>query len=47
MMGRQYVSESILNKKEVTLDVSHLPDGLHIVKMRGADKTHAFRIIKR
>jgi hypothetical protein len=47
MIGRQFVSEQISGKKEVTLNVSHLTSGLHIVKMRGTANAHAFRIIKR
>jgi hypothetical protein len=47
MIGRQFVSESIFGKKEVTLNVSHLTSGLHIVKMRSASNSQAFRIIKR
>jgi hypothetical protein len=47
LIGRQHISESIFGKQEVTLDVSHLAGGLHIVKMRGGEKSHAFRIIKK
>jgi hypothetical protein len=47
LIGRHHVSESIFGKKEVSLDVSTLTGGLHIVKMRGRDKNHAFRIIKK
>jgi hypothetical protein len=47
LIGRHHISESILGKKEVTLNVSELTRGFHIVKMRGRAKSEAFRIVKK
>jgi hypothetical protein len=47
LVGRQVMSQSIMGKDHVTLDVRALTGGLHIVRMRGADRDHAFRIIKK
>ena len=46
ILGRQRVSEPILGKKELALNVSTLTGGLHIVRMRGQERNHTFRIIK-
>lgn len=47
LIGRNHISESIAGKKEVTLDVRALTGGLHIVKMKGKNKSYSFRIIKK
>jgi hypothetical protein len=47
LIGRQQISESILGKKEVTVDVQELAAGLHVVILKGRGKNHAFRIIKK
>jgi hypothetical protein len=47
LIGRHHISEPIFGKKEVTLDVSELTRGFHIVKMRGRTRSEAFRIVKK
>jgi hypothetical protein len=47
MLGRIQISENIKNKKEVTINVMPLHNGVYIVRMRGHDKRHAFRIRKK
>jgi hypothetical protein len=47
MLGRTQISESIYNKKEVTIDVASLFSGMYIVRLRGTDRRHVFRIIKK
>jgi hypothetical protein len=47
MIGRHHISEGIAGRKEITLNVSMLPGGLHIVKLRGRTRSEAFRIIRK
>jgi hypothetical protein len=47
LIGRSFISEPIFGMKEVTLDVTCLTGGLHIVKMSGRAKIHTFRIMKK
>jgi uncharacterized protein YjdB len=47
LIGRYHLSQSILGQKSITLDVRSLGAGFHIVKMRGRDKSHNFRIIRK
>jgi hypothetical protein len=46
-IGKQHLAESIVGKKEVTLDVTGLGSGVHFIKMQGWNRNHVFRIIKR
>jgi hypothetical protein len=47
LLGRSNIRKSIMGQREVTLDVSTLGTGLHVVRMRGMKRTEAFRIIKK
>jgi hypothetical protein len=47
LVGRNVVSKSIINEKEVTLDVRSLTGGIHVVKMIGRSKNQTFRILKK
>lgn len=47
LVGRSYISEPITGKKEITLNVSGLGNGLHVVRMKGIKKSEVFRIIKK
>jgi hypothetical protein len=48
MLGRiHHQDNSIEGKQDITLDVSNLVNGVHLVKMRGAEKSKIFRIVKK
>jgi hypothetical protein len=46
-MGRNLLSEPMLGKKEVTLDMNGVAAGLHLVRLKGTIRHHVFRIIKK
>jgi hypothetical protein len=48
MLGKvHYQNNSLAGKQDIIMDLSHLNGGMHLVKMRGADKSKIFRIIKK
>jgi hypothetical protein len=47
LLGREYISEPITGKKEIALEVHKLARGLHVVRMKGRERSHVFRIIKK
>jgi hypothetical protein len=47
MMGRIQHHEALLEgKRSIVIDVSHLQDGLHLVKLQGDNNGKVFRIVK-
>ena len=48
MLGRvHYQNNSLAGKQDITMDLSHLSGGMHLVKMHSADKSKIFRIVKK
>ncbi|RAW01122.1 hypothetical protein DQQ10_11885 [Pseudochryseolinea flava] len=46
-MGRSLQVESMLDKKDITLDMNGVSSGLHLVRLKGTTHHHVFRIIKK
>jgi hypothetical protein len=46
MTGRPMVMEAITGKKSIEVNVRGLANAVHIVRMSGSAKRHAFRIVK-
>jgi hypothetical protein len=48
LLGRTHHYDNMIKgKKSLTIDVSHLSGGIHLVKLRGSHNTRTFRVIKR
>jgi hypothetical protein len=48
MAGRsQHMDTTILGKKNITVDLSHLNKGVHMIKLQAVDKNAWFRIVKK